>query len=476
MEEMPPVSDTCVNRSLSKLKHLPLAVAAVFSFVAAGCKDEQRQQVADEGQNVGIPLQAAEPVEPEMQDVRLNLLPLLTDFPMVKLGDVQISCTRREDGGVLVTARAMLSVEENLYDMEDAPVVFNAERKEINEAMNRAMLPESSYLLQVGADASWITEEDRVAKPLPEHLQKMADEIKQMALRPIYRLRTPAQMVVEIPASLVATRAEGRWVMKDISFDTQPLRSLLPLIPERALPKDAAVVTDGFEAKYRALLREKIDAFNTAAKPYIESRESAARTRMLEAQARCDETEKKEQQEAAALEVSRKEWESLCAKFFYDSATYRGEWKREKNFGKFTLRISRAEKFDRSLQFVGTLSDTDLPQAELRVVGRCEVAEKREEPVSCVVRVYNGRYDPDVATAEVFDKKDGLLQLSLGDDGSLAGILTCESWAEQPQKNFQVQLNLVPSKAGGRRPSRHRAAATPPRSSQPSTSSQQPAR
>lgn len=443
-----------------------LLAAAVALVLPTGCKDEKEaQQTATTGQDVGIPLQAAVPTEPEMQDVRLNLLPLLADFPMVKLGDVQMTCTQKEDGRVMVTARAMLSVEEDLYAPEDAPAIFNAERKEINDAMNRAMLPESAYLLQVGADAGSITEEDRAAKPLPENLQKLADEIKQLAERPVYRLHTPAQTTVEIPASMLASRVGDHWSMSDISFDTQPLRSLLPLIPERSLPQDATVVTDGFEVKQRALLREKIEAFNTAAKPYIDGRESAARTRMLQAKAHREEAEQAARQEAAAREESRKNWEAVCTKFFYDSAAYAGEWKRGNAFGKFTLRISRAEKFPDSLQFVGTLSDTDLPQAELRIVGRCEAAPKNGAPIPCVVHVYNGRYDPDVATAEVFDKKDGILLLSLAEDGSLTGKLTCESWSEQPEKDFEVRLNHVAKKAVRRTPRRRPAepgAAAPP--------------
>lgn len=455
-------------RSKQKATQILLAVTVALAL-PTGCKDGKEQESARvEKQDVGIPLQATVPAEPEMQDVRLSLLPLLGDFPMVKLGDVQMTCTQKGDGQVMVTARAMLSVEEDLYSAEDAPAIFNTERKGINDAVNRAMLPESAYLLQVGADVDSITEEDRAVKPLPENLQKLADEIKQLAERPVYRLRTPAQTTVEIPASLVASRVDDHWSMSDISFDTQPLRSLLPLVPERALPQDALVITDGFEVKQRALLREKIEAFNSAAKPYIEGREAAVRTRMLQAQARREEAEKAAQQEAASREESRKAWETACSKFFYDSAAYTGEWKRGDAFGKFTLRISRAEKFPDSLQFVGTLSDTDLPQAELRIVGRCEAAPKNDAPISCVVHVYSGRYDPDVATAEVFDKQDGIMRLSLSEDGSLTGQLTCESWADQPEKAFDVQLHQA-SKKAARRTQRRRSTATaaPPQPATP---------
>ena len=226
----------------------------------------------------------------------------------------------------------------------------------------------------------------------------------------------------------------------------------MPLIPEKALPENATVVTDDFELKRRTLLREKIEAFNSATKPYIEKREQETRSRMLEAQARREEAEKAEQEEAAARAERRKTWETMCEKLLYTA------------FGKFTLRIAKAAAFPDALQFIGTLSDTDLPQAELRVVGRCEAPPKSGEAVSCVIHVYSGRYDPDVATAEVFDKKDGVMLLSLSEDGSLTGKLTCESWGDQPEKAFDVHLTLAPKKDSNHRAAKRRPA---PRSQQP---------
>ncbi len=427
------------------------------------CKDREEAEESP-APSERIPLQPTEPTEPKAQDVRLQILPLLSDFPMVKLGDVQMASSHEEDGSVLVTARAIIQVEENLYKSEDAPLIFNEERKEINAAINRAMLPEAVYLLQAGAETSAITEEDRVAKPLPEQLKKMADEIKSLAEDSVHRLRVPAQTTVEIPVSMRARRSDGQWLFSDIGFDTAPLRSLLPLIPEKALPENATVVTDDFEMKRRTLLREKIEAFNSATKPYIEKREQETRSRMLEAQARREEAEKAEQEEAATRAERRKTWETMCEKLLYTAASYVGEWKRAEAFGKFTLRIAKAAAFPDALQFIGTLSDTDLPQAELRVVGRCEAPPKSGEAVSCVIHVYSGRYDPDVATAEVFDKKDGVMLLSLSEDGSLTGKLTCESWGDQPEKAFDVHLTLAPKKDSNHRAAKRRPA---PRSQQP---------
>ena len=433
-------------------------------------KDEQPAAQRQE-EHLTIPLPQEEPSVPGGQEVRTRLLPLLADFAMVKLGELRMDTEVQDDGGVLVTGRAMLNVEENLYMAEEAPSVFNEQRKEINAAMNRAMLPESNYLLQAGANADEITDEDRAAKPLPEALQKQADEIKTLAESALYRMITPSQTGVEIPLSMRAVKQEGQWVFSEINFDTTPLRSLMALIPESNLPQGASVVTDGFEAKRRDEIRSRIEAFNAAALPYINGREQAARERVVQTQARQEEERKAAEQEAAERAVRREQWSKTCADFFYDAAVYEGEWKRADAFGKLSLRIARGQEFPDSLQFIGTLSDTDLPQAEVQVVGRCSAPAKEGDPVSCVVRIYNGRYDPDIATAEVFDAQDGLLRLIMTEEGMLNGEMTCESWSQRPEKVISVSLKLAPKK----QPVRRRRAVAPvkPANSPPR---QQPAR
>ncbi len=419
-------------------------LSAVVCMVLAGCKDGDSKPTPPKPQPRKVVEQA--PPEPSAQDVRVNLLPFLADFPMVKLGEVRMSCAVQEDGSVIISANAAVCTEENLYSKEEAPPVFNVERKEVNSALNRAMLPDASYLLQVGADPSMITDEDRAPKALPPDLQKQADALKHFAECPVYRLQSEAGSLQNIPASMRAIKKGTRWDVGDVSFDTSPMHGLQSLIPERALPKDAVIVSDNFEAKRRARIREMVDAFNAASQPYIEGREAAARSRVLETQARNEESQKAQAEQAEQRRLCHEAWQKACSAFLRPTATFSGEWSRGNSFGKFSLRISDVSSFPDALQFIGTLSDSNLPEAVVNVVGRCQPSDEQNEPIPCVIHIYHGRYDPDVPTAEVFDKHDALLLLTLSPSGSLTGSLTSESWKNSPEKNFRVQFKPNPSK------------------------------
>ena len=426
------------------------AGVVLFSSLPWACREEEQKK--PEGTDTGgevlqLPMAHVQPAAPEEALVREQLLPLLVDYPMVQLGSLEMDARTEKDGVVQIAARVLLRVQEDLYEAEENPGNFDEDRKQINYVMNQAMMPDAHFLLQVGAQADTLTEEDRAVKPLPPELQSIADEVRAIAQRPIYRLHTPANTVVEIPATMRAVEKDGQWNFSDINFDTASLQALQSLVVSRDLPEGAVIYTAGFEAKVRAELQTRMEAFCAAAQPYIEGREKAARETLLKKQSVREEAEKRAQQQAEARAL----WEKSCAELLYDSALYEGEWKRGDSFGKFSLRISRGRVFPEAFQFVGTLSDTDLPQVEMHVTGRAEPA-KPGEAIQCVVRIFNGRYNPDVPTAEVFDAKDALMRLSLMPDGSLSGVMTCESWGEkEADKVFQVQLHLAPKKQPVRR-------------------------
>lgn len=425
------------------------ACAVLFSLLPPACREEKEQKSgnADNGGEVlPLPVDHLQPAEPEEALVREQILPLLADYPMVQLGELEMDTRAEKDGAVQIAARVLLRVQEDLYEAEENPGNFDEDLKQINQAMNQAMLPDAHFLLQVGAQADALTDEDRAVKPLPPELQRMVDEVQEIARRPLYRLRTPANTAVEVPLTMRAVEKDGQWSFSDTHFDTAPLKALQPLIAAQALPQGAAIYTAGFEAQVRAELQAKMTAFCTEAQTYIRSREQTARETLLRMQSSHEEAEKRAQQQ----EEAHAAWEKSCAGLLYDAALYEGEWKRGDSFGKFSLRISKGKVFPEGFQFVGTLSDTDLPQAEMQVTGRAEPA-KPGEAIPCVVRIFNGRYDPDVPTAEVFDAKDALMRLSLAPDGTLSGVMTCESWGEaEADKVFQVQLHMVPPRQSDR--------------------------
>ena len=383
---------------------------------------------------------------PSDAEIRNRILPELAAFPSIRLEQILVDAApAAADGTTRLAARLRIRVAENLYSCEQAPEIFNEERRAINDSLNRAMQPEVSYLLQVGATTEEITEEDRKARPLPEELQELANAIRTLAEQPIYHLRTPAGTQLDIPATITARPEGSHWDLSDLTLDTAPLRALVSYLPEGGLPQGAAIVSQGFEEQQRAAIREQITAFNQAAEPTIRAREDAARTRVLELRSRREE-EAKAAAEAAAIKTAAHEaWEKAAPKAFTQGSSYTGEWKRGEAFGKMSLRITQTQVMPDSLQFVGTISDPDLTQVELQIIGRCEPAARADEPFPVIVRIYHGRYNPDLPTAEAFDAKDALLKLTLSAaDSRLSGVLTCAAWADSPEKAFEVLLTPAP--------------------------------
>lgn len=403
----------------------------------------------------------AAPAQPEGaptdRAVLSQLLPELSAYPAVQIAQLQQDATPAEDGSLLITARVQLLVAENLYMRESAPEAFDVERRAVNAAINRAMMPEAYYLLQVGAEASEIAEEDRRVRPLPEDLKTRADAIRALAEEDVYHLHTPAGTRRELPASVRARFEDGQWVFSELSFDTAALRPLCDCLPESALPAEAAVVKDGFVQERRAEIRRLIDEFNQAAQPTILAREDATRTRMLEARARRDEDERRSAEQDARKAAAREAWAKLCSAYIVEGTEFVGEWKRGERFGKMSLRLGKTQSYPESVQFIGTLADPNLPQAELQVVGRMEQAAQAGEPAPVSVQIYNGRYDPDAPTAEVFDAADGLLRLHMAEDGTLTGVLTCEAWGNDAERAFEVTLVHVARKQTPKRSSRSKS-------------------
>jgi 1-acyl-sn-glycerol-3-phosphate acyltransferase len=114
---------------------------------------------------------------------------------------------------------------------------------------------------------------------------------------------------------------------------------------------------------------------------------------------------------------------------------------RDKAFGELSLHIATARRLDNAVQFAGTIYDTKLPEASLDIMGRCELTPKEDGSVQVDIAIYDGQYDPDQPTAEVYDAKDGMLSLQLSKDGKLTGIMGCTSWTNTPEKAFQVSMS-----------------------------------
>lgn len=404
------------------------------------CNDDTPEVKEQPAQEITAPTVAETPM-PGTESVTQALSPALEEYPFLTLTDCRIECTKNEDGSVGITANLTLSLNENLMEAQQAPAVFNEERKAINEAANKAMQPDSLYLLQIGAPTEMLTDADRAAKPMPEELQAKANMLKELSDCLVYAVKTPEGTTVETTATMKATMEGETWKIGDIVLDQAPMNGMFSAVKQSKLPEGATILTDDFENTRRGEINRNIAEFNEAAHAYILTREEAARAVYTERKALADEENRKAEEAASAATAEKAAWEATCTNAISSGNSFAGEWRRGNRFGEITLHIERAERFEGAIQFIGSLYDTKLPEASLEIAGRCDLAPAEDGTAHIDVTIYDGQYDPDQPTAEVYDAQDGMLSLSLSKDGKLSGIMGCTAWGNNSDKNFSVNLS-----------------------------------
>lgn len=439
-----------------KTRLIPSALLLVTTMVALpSCYEEEPAEVkpAEQPQQVAeqpAP-EPAKPLEPTVEIVAPVVQAQLADFGFATLGELSMEFTKNPDESFTVTVTQPATVKENMFTSQSAPAQFNEERKAINENAAAAMLPAASYLMQVGAPTDFITDADRAATPLPDNLQNLANELKELSESSVYVVTSQAGTAINVTGSLKAKLNEGNWDISEVVLDTAALLEIASHTPESALPEGAAVMTSDFEATRKALIAEKIAAFNAEATPYIKGREDTARSRMVEEQARREEEARKAEEQAQAAAAEKEAWTAHCVATIAEGKLFSGEWTRGDHFGAISIQVDTTVKFDDSVQFVGRLYDTKLPEACLDIDGRCSLEKSEDGSARINITIYDGQYDPDQPTAEVYDAKDGMLELALTADGKINGVMTCEAWKETPDKAFKVNLAPAEPKKSGRK-------------------------
>lgn len=436
------------------------AVLTASTTMLTSCFDEVKQffagsEPAPAEPVLEEPAVPAVPTQPTNEEISRMLIEQLSGCDAANAGLLSCSApVKNADSSISMNATLKMTVKEDMYVREMAPAAFNKEREALNEAANTAMKPESVYLFQVGATTDMITDADRAAKPLPEHLQAALNELKELADSSVYRKVMNTGDEVEASASFTATYVDGAWQFSNIVVDNAALLALNDYTAQSALPQNAAVLTPEFEENRKAVIREKVAAFIQQADPYIKSREEAARATLTEHQARAEEDARRITEEAAAQEAARQECIKAYTELLADDKLFAGEWIRDKAFGELSLHIATARRLDNAVQFAGTIYDTKLPEASLDIMGRCELTPKEDGSVQVDIAIYDGQYDPDQPTAEVYDAKDGMLSLQLSKDGKLIGIMSCTSWSANPEKAFKI--NMAPKAKEEPKPRRRR--------------------
>lgn len=420
-------------------------VLTASATMLTSCFDEIKQMIGMEEAPVqqapAEPVAPPAPTQPTNEEISRMLVEQLSGCDAANAGE--LTCTepqKNADSSISMTATLKMVVKEDLFTKETAPAAFNKEREAVNEAANASMKPEAVYLFQVGATTDLITDADRAAKPLPENLQNALNELKELADSSVYRKVVNAGDTVDASASFTAVYVDGVWQFSNIVVDNAALLALNDFTAQSTLPQDASVLTPEFEEARKATIREKVAAFNQMADPYIKSREEAARATLTEHQARAEEEARRITEQAAAEEAARQESINSFVQSLADDKLFSGEWTRDKRFGEISLHIEQAKKFDMAVQFVGTIYDTKLPEASLDIAGRCDLTPKEDGTTQVDITIYDGQYDPDQPTAEVYDAKDGMLSLKLDKEGKLTGIMSCTSWSNSPEKAFQIHM------------------------------------
>lgn len=75
------------------------------------------------------------------------------------------------------------------------------------------------------------------------------------------------------------------------------------------------------------------------------------------------------------------------------------------------------------------------------IYGRCDFTKNEDGTSRVDITIYDGVYEEDKPTAEVYDASDGIMQLTLDADGNISGIMTCVSWKNNPEKAFKITLS-----------------------------------
>lgn len=422
-------------------KQLIYTTALISSaLLLNSCFEKEEKPV--EPVKVQEPAKPAPPSQPTNEEISRLILEQLPVCERATSGE--LSCDtpgKNDDGSLNITAHLSMIVKENLYTKEAAPEEFNKERQAVNESANNAMKPEAAYLMQIGATTDFITDEDRHAKALPADLQALLNELKELADGSVYRKTVDAGKDVTVTINFHATYKDEAWVYDNIVLDNANLQALDALTPESALnPETDNILTPEFEGIRKQVIKEKTEAFNNAARPYILSREEAARATLTQKQAQKEEETRKAQEAEAAAKAKREQHNSLCAGLLAEGQEFAGEWSRNDRFGELTLVINQSKLVtDEAIQFMGAIYDTKLPEACLDIEGRCELTPTEQGSAVKVV-IYDGQYDPDQPTAEVYDAKDGQLLLFLSADGKLTGTMGCAVWGADSDKAFRINL------------------------------------
>lgn len=433
------------------------ALAAMSCLLVASCSDEGENKDAKKtptdaqsgAATASSEKQPSAAPAPSVEELRGHLPEDVASLPWAEVQNIEISQPAAGGGAETVELDVTLRLKEDLCEPAETPDQLNLLRQNINPLLNKALTPESHYLLQAGADPAEISDEDRRVQALPPALEERAEALKRLAEPQAFKVvaRAGETLVVHGSASRKPAQGEsapGEWSV--VVAESDPLAAWKKATPQSALPEGSAVLSAAWLAARTQEIETAMGALEKELTPYIAGREEAARARLLES--RAAQEARNAESEKRAEEVRRER-----ARFLQAGAagkTYEGEWALDEQGGKLALTIVTSEAGDRSAMLTANLTDPDLPQASVELKGRCLLLPEEGEDYRFQIAIVDGLYDPDAATARIYDASDGVLLLNLGEDGTLEGVLTCKSWGDA-EKDQVVRVVLKPSAKSGRK-------------------------
>ncbi len=425
---------------MKKVRITTYALALGATLLCTSCEDQSPTAAAD------APASASTADLDQISATALNeaVQKLLAAYPQVELAKTAPTIQKpieQADGSQLILAQIPLVVRERLLKLENTPRVLNDLRKSSNEAINQSMRPDAGYLMQVGAPTAVLIDEDRQPKPLPPELNSMASKLKELAEESVYVIthEKDSPLMLEAKVRLIKS-PNGVWVISSTDIDDRPLEVVKESTRASAQSNNFTIITPDWLEKRKAAISTLCEQFKQAAAPYIAQREEAARALLVTRIAGLEEQRRSVIEKATQKEEERMARKKTIADFLKDGSLYNGEWLRGSQFGKLSLQVVKSEILDDSIQFIGVIYDTDLPEARLDVAGRADLSQI-DQTAPVTITIYDGQYDPDQPTAEVYDAKDGALVLSLNTHNKMEGIMTCTSWGKDSERNFTIKLS-----------------------------------
>ncbi len=423
---------------MKKARSITRTLTLLAPFFLVACddlpfgSDDQKSEASSQFQQVGATA---------LQEAVTKLLEAYPQVELVADGNKIQPAVIEQDGSQLILAEVPVRVRERLLQLEETPSVLNELRKASNEAINNSVRPDSGYLIQAGAPTSVLIDEDRQAKPLPPELDSIAKQLKSLAEESVYVVTYEQDAIIPLEAKIRLVQSPNKvWVISDLDIDDRPLIALKDSVRVTAQDGKHTILTPEWLEKRKAAISTLCEQFKQLSTPYIAQREEMARKLLVERISNYEEQRLAVIEKATQQEQARLARKLHIANSLQSGGNYTGEWTRDTQFGKLTLQIDKAELLDESIQFVGAIFDTDLPEARLDVAGRFDLAQPDGNvPVS--ITIYDGQYDPDQPTAEVYDAKDGALSLELNEKNQLVGIMNCLSWGKDSERNFTVKLS-----------------------------------